>query len=229
MKRIVRKTQQFAATCQEAQAAGGAVRVRFDDDRVGVVLPEDHDGVLETCPDDDVPLDPNTPTEAATRAWLSLDDTSRKPDSEGSLVLAVMFVWPQLHQPKVVDQQQELLRHVLARHRASGVVRLTMARLTMTQASWAAAKRDALMSLGTHRDTKSYVTALLTCDRGYIYDASMAYFFAPYRLRRSQATIIREERHALVNVARSRDANPMRRHETMVRLASPESILNEVA
>lgn len=227
-QRVVHHTRDFEATLTEVAAAGGVVRVRFDHDAVGVELPRDI--ALATCA-----VKPATPMSSATQiacdAWLSGSDPHPLggPAESTSLALGVIFVWPQLGKPEAVAQQKGLLQHVLARSRGRGPTRLRVWQFDMDRASWANAKHDALWELGEHDDTKSLAASLLECDPGTRYDTSVVYFFAPYRLRRLQATIIREERHSFRDIAETRDGAPVRRHIAMVRLASPEAIVSDVA
>lgn len=244
-KRAICHPRDYEAALAEVADVGGAVRMRFDHDALGVELPTEI--TLASCAA--IPSRPIAPaTQVAFDAWLSgatseADETSEaasiaearltceadSPSAAMSLALGVVFVWPQLERPEALSQQRGLLQHVMTRSRGRGPTRVRVWQFDMDRASWANAKHDALWALGEHDDTKSLAASLLECDPHTRYDTSVVYFFAPYRLRRLQATIIREERHSFRDVAETREGAPVRRHIAMVRLASPEAIVSDVA
>lgn len=146
---------------------------------------------------------------------------------EGAWVVAVVFVWPR---PGAVaaDQQRDLFARAVAsvqRTVTARPVRVVVEHVDMEDPSWALAKRGALVHLGGHTDTKGYGASLLTCDASVgrrPYDGSLVFFFAPYRLRRSHALIIREERHCFRRVSEPHVRGNVERHVSMVRLAKHE-------
>jgi hypothetical protein len=172
---------------------------------------------------------------AGERAWMSLlveawrhvDELEPvAPPDVGAppIVVAVVFVWPSTSLLSR-EQQRDLFVHAICNVRRtapSRPIRFVVEQCDMDNPSWAEAKRATLARLGGHADTKGYAASLLECDPHTVYDASLVFFFAPYRLRRSHALIIREERHSFRQVPDP--GGSMQRHVSMVRLATPEAL-----
>ncbi len=240
--RVAFPTPDFEAARRGVEALGGALRLRFDARWVGAELPwgvtdnpwgTAYRQSLSSVAEGD---EPPPLVARAIDAWLGVAPSrSGAPAAgttaplDGAQVVGVVFVWPELGHEVVAEQQRQLVRHVLGRAHHRKLTRLWLAEHEDQQAAWTDAKREALAAMGGFPDTKRFAAALLTCDPGLRYDTATVYFFAPYRLQRSQATIIREERHGFSDVVHPRRGAPMRRHVAMVRLASPEVLASEVA